>query len=158
MTIPFRVGWIGWTGACVFMVCVRKREGKENRTRRAHFQSTIMLIPKIGGQLFCVHFIMVCFDGCERLFSILNLIWFSAFQKFAFEMKQNNRVIRIGLKWKWKRTKHTHIRSFVQILSQPMCRTQMHRSVQITHSSAYDHIIMCHNHCYLSVVLCLCVR
>lgn len=35
---------------------------------------------QIGGQLFCVHFIMVCFDGCERLFSILNLIWFSAFQ------------------------------------------------------------------------------
>lgn len=34
---------------------------------------------QIGGQLFCVHFIMVCFDGCERLFSILNLIWFSAF-------------------------------------------------------------------------------
>lgn len=51
-----------------------------------------------------MHFIMVCFDGCERLFSILNLIWFSAFQNFAFEMKQNNRVIRIGLKWKLRRT------------------------------------------------------
>lgn len=105
-------------------------------------------------RLYALHYGM--FRLCAPIFHFKFDLVFGLFRNSHSKWSKIIELFRIGLKWKWKDThamadthRHRHRKRVWKR------KRQQQKTVWITHSSACDHIIMCHNHCYLS--FCLCV-
>lgn len=106
-------------------------------------------------RLYALHYGMFWWL-CAPIFHFKFDLVFGLFRNSHSKWSKIIELFRIGLKWKWKDT-HAMADTHRHRQRKRMWRRkrQQQKTVWITHSSACDHIIMCHNHCYLS--FCLCV-